>query len=124
MPSTPTSAVASRCDRTSTRANQRQLGNVGRTLVAPQPFKASNTVSRDPVSDQEQVIHDVSWFGQGTLDIKSQLYLTRACATTLVTFGRSNPAQLVPERERWRGNSPRPPGHVVAVVRQGPGGVR
>ena len=71
--------------------NQRQLGNVGRTLVAPQPFKASNTVSRDPVSDQEQVIHDASWFGQGTLDIKSQLYLTAAVRNDgSSTFGRSN----------------------------------
>src|SRR5437660_1735931 len=71
--------------------NQRQLGDVGRTLVAPQPFKASNTVSRDPVSDQEQVIHDASWFGQGTLDIKSQLYLTAAVRNDgSSTFGRSN----------------------------------
>ena len=71
--------------------NQRQLGNVGRTLVAPQPFKASNTVSRDPVSDQEQVIHDASWFGQGTLDIESQLYLTAAVRNDgSSTFGRSN----------------------------------
>ena len=71
--------------------NQRQLGNVGRTLVAPQPFKASNTVNRDPVSDAEQVIHDVSWFGQGTLDIKSQLYLTAALRNDgSSTFGRSN----------------------------------
>ncbi|HEY6157721.1 MAG TPA: SusC/RagA family TonB-linked outer membrane protein [Gemmatimonadales bacterium] len=71
--------------------NQRTLGNVGRTLVAPQPFKASNTVARDPVLDQEQVIHDASWFGQGTLDVKSQLYLTAALRNDgSSTFGRSN----------------------------------
>src|SRR5882672_789344 len=71
--------------------NQRTLGNVGRGLVAPQPFKASNTVARDPVLDQEQVIHDASWFGQGTLDIKSQLYLSAALRNDgSSTFGRSN----------------------------------
>jgi TonB-linked SusC/RagA family outer membrane protein len=71
--------------------NQRQLGNVGRILVAPQPFKASNTVSRDPVSDQEQVIHDASWFGQGTLDMWNQLYLTAALRNDgSSTFGSQN----------------------------------
>jgi TonB-dependent receptor-like protein len=71
--------------------NQRQLGTVGRTLIGQQPFKLFNTVSQDPPLDQEQVVHDASWFGQGTLDIKSQLYLTAALRNDgSSTFGRTN----------------------------------
>src|SRR6267378_3513851 len=52
---------------------------------------ASLTGSRLTVFDAKQVIHDVSWFGQGTLDIKSQLYLTAALRNDgSSTFGRSN----------------------------------
>src|SRR5439155_1499721 len=51
----------------------------------------SSDVGRDPILDQEQVIHDASWFGQGTLDIKNQLYLTAALRNDgSSTFGRSN----------------------------------
>src|ERR1043166_4702219 len=71
--------------------NQRQLGTVGRDLVGLRPYKLSNTVKQDLPIDQEQVIHDASWFGQGTLDIKSQLYLTAAIRNDgSSTFGRSN----------------------------------
>ncbi|PYP34389.1 MAG: hypothetical protein DMD46_16735, partial [Gemmatimonadetes bacterium] len=58
--------------------NVRQLGTVGRTLVAPSPFKLSNTVTQDLPIDAENVIHSVSWFGQATFDIYHQLYLTGA----------------------------------------------
>jgi TonB-linked SusC/RagA family outer membrane protein len=71
--------------------NQRQLGTVGRTLIGQQPFKLFNTVGQDPPLDQETVIHDASWFGQGTLDIKSQLYLSAALRNDgSSTFGRTN----------------------------------
>jgi TonB-linked SusC/RagA family outer membrane protein len=58
--------------------NVRQLANVGRVLIAPRPFKLSNTVSRDVPIDAETVIHDASYFGQATLNAYSQLYLTAA----------------------------------------------
>jgi TonB-linked SusC/RagA family outer membrane protein len=71
--------------------NTRQLGDVGRTLVAAQPFKLSNTVTRDLPFDNEEVIHDASWFGQGTLDIHDQLHLTAGVRNDgSSTFGRQN----------------------------------
>jgi TonB-linked SusC/RagA family outer membrane protein len=71
--------------------NNRQIGTVGRDLVALQPFKLSNTVKQDLPLDQETVIHDASWFGQATLDIMSQLYLSAALRNDgSSTFGRSN----------------------------------
>jgi TonB-linked SusC/RagA family outer membrane protein len=71
--------------------NQRELGTVGRTLVALQPFKLANTVTQDLPLDQETVIHDASWFGQGTVDIKNQLHLTAALRNDgSSTFGASN----------------------------------
>ncbi len=71
--------------------NQRQLGTVGRALVALQPFKLANTVTQDLPLDQETVIHDASWFGQATLDVMSQLHLTAALRNDgSSTFGRSN----------------------------------
>ncbi|HEV2751803.1 MAG TPA: SusC/RagA family TonB-linked outer membrane protein, partial [Gemmatimonadales bacterium] len=71
--------------------NNRQLGTVGRTLVALQPFKLSNTVTQDPPLDQETVIHDASWFGQAGLDVKNQLHLIAALRNDgSSTFGASN----------------------------------
>ena len=71
--------------------NNRQLGTVGRTLVALQPFKLSNTVSQDPPLDEETVIHDASWFGQAGLDVKNQLHLIAALRNDgSSTFGSSN----------------------------------
>jgi TonB-linked SusC/RagA family outer membrane protein len=58
--------------------NSRQLGVVGRTLVAPEPFNLGNTVVRDlPYSVLTQ-IHNESYFGQGTFDLFNQLFLTAA----------------------------------------------
>jgi len=71
--------------------NLRQLGTVGRTLVAPAPFKLSNTVVQDLPLDAEQVIHTTSWFGQATFDLYNQLYLTAAARNDgSSTFGREN----------------------------------
>ncbi|MGH7508826.1 MAG: SusC/RagA family TonB-linked outer membrane protein [Gemmatimonadales bacterium] len=58
--------------------NFRQLGTVGRVLVGPEPFKLQNTVQRDPPIDAEQNVHTESYFGQATLDLYEQLYLTAA----------------------------------------------
>ena len=71
--------------------NVRFLEATGRTLVSPTPFKLSNTVTQDLPADSESVIHDVSWFGQGTLDMWDQLHLTAAIRNDgSSTFGRDN----------------------------------
>jgi TonB-linked SusC/RagA family outer membrane protein len=58
--------------------NNRQLSVVGRTLVAPTPFRLSNTVVRDQPIDNQTDIRQESYFGQGTVDLWDQLYLTFA----------------------------------------------
>jgi TonB-linked SusC/RagA family outer membrane protein len=58
--------------------NVRQLANVGRTLITPEPYKLSNTVTRDIPVDEETVIHGESYFAQATFDLYDQLYLTAA----------------------------------------------
>ena len=58
--------------------NFRQLSDVGRTLVAPEPFNLANTVTRDPTIDAIQEIRNVGFFGQATMDLFDQLYLTGA----------------------------------------------
>ncbi len=58
--------------------NYRQLSDVGRTLVAPEPFNLLNTVTRDPSIDLVQEIRNVGFFGQATADLFDQLYLTGA----------------------------------------------
>ncbi|PYP01983.1 MAG: hypothetical protein DMD57_12360 [Gemmatimonadetes bacterium] len=58
--------------------NVRQLANVGRTLIAPVPFKLSNTVTRDVPIDAETVVHDASYFGQATFDMYNQVFVTAA----------------------------------------------
>jgi len=71
--------------------NTRQLGTVGRTMVALQPFKLANTVTQDLPLDQETVIHDASWFGQAALDVKDQLHLSAALRNDgSSTFGTTN----------------------------------
>jgi len=71
--------------------NVRQLGTVGRSLIALQPFKLSNTVTPDIPVDAEQVIHDAGWFGQGTIDMWDQVHLTAAVRNDgSSTFGRGN----------------------------------
>jgi len=71
--------------------NLRKLGTVGRQFIALQPFKLSNTVTQDLPFDDEQVIHDAGWFGQGTLDMWSQLHLTAAVRNDgSSTFGQNN----------------------------------
>ena len=58
--------------------NTRQLSDVGRTLVAAEPFNLANTVTRDPTIDAVTEIRNVGFFGQATADLFDQLYLTGA----------------------------------------------
>jgi len=78
--------------------NYRTFSDIGRTLIAPQPFSILNTLTRDPPSDYQTEIHNESYFGQATLDLYSQLYLTGALRDDgSTTFGRSNRTSLFPK---------------------------
>ena len=71
--------------------NFRQIFVVGNGLIAPQPFKLENTVDRNPPSTTETDIHTVGLFGQTTLDLWSQLYLTAGVRRDgSSTFGQNN----------------------------------
>ena len=56
----------------------RIIATVGRQLVAPRPYRLSNTITRDPPLDSLAMIRGESYFGQATLDLWQQLYLTLA----------------------------------------------
>ena len=58
--------------------NVRTFSVVGRGLKSPKPFNILNVISNDPPSDFQTQIHNESYFGQATLDIFDQLYLTAA----------------------------------------------
>jgi len=69
----------------------RQLSDVGRTLLAAEPLNLANTVNRDPTIDQIQEIRTEAYFGQATLDLYNQLYLTLAARNDgSSTFDRQN----------------------------------
>jgi TonB-linked SusC/RagA family outer membrane protein len=56
----------------------RTFSVVGRTLIAPEPFNILNTLSRDPPSDYQTEVRGDSYFGQLTVDLFNQLFLTGA----------------------------------------------
>ncbi len=56
----------------------RTFSVVGRTLIAPKPFNVLNTLTRDPPSDYQTEVRGDSYFGQVTLDLFDQLFLTGA----------------------------------------------
>jgi TonB-linked SusC/RagA family outer membrane protein len=53
----------------------RQIGGVGNSLLAPEPFTLTNTASQLPPIDNETKVRIEGYFGQGTLDIADQLFL-------------------------------------------------
>jgi TonB-linked SusC/RagA family outer membrane protein len=76
----------------------RQISVVGRTLVAPEPFKLSNTVTRDLPIDDETNIRGESYFGQLTVDLYDQLFLTFAARNDgSSTFGSENRRSWFPK---------------------------
>ena len=78
--------------------NYRTFSAVGRTLVVPKPFSILNTLTRDPPSDFQTVIHNESYFGQLTVDLFDQLYLTGALRNDgSTTFGRDNRRSFFPK---------------------------
>lgn len=54
----------------------RQVYVTGRQLIAPQPFKLANTVTRDVPTDAEQRGRLEGYFAQGTMNVADQLFLT------------------------------------------------
>src|SRR2546422_4569644 len=81
--------------------DSRQVYVVGNGLIAPQPFKLENTVDRNPPTTTETKIHSVGFFGQGTMDLWSQLYLTAALRRDgSSTFGQNNRWAWFPKADR------------------------
>jgi TonB-linked SusC/RagA family outer membrane protein len=56
----------------------RTFSVVGRTMIAPTPFNILNTLTRDPPSDYQTEVRGDSYFGQLTIDLFNQLFLTAA----------------------------------------------
>jgi TonB-linked SusC/RagA family outer membrane protein len=56
----------------------RTFSVVGRTLIAPKPFNILNTLTRDPPSDYQTEVRGDAYFGQLTVDLYDQLFLTGA----------------------------------------------
>jgi TonB-linked SusC/RagA family outer membrane protein len=78
--------------------NFRVLSQVGRTLIAPQPFSILNTLQRDPPSDFQTQVHQESYFGQATVDLASQLFLTAALRDDgSTTYSENNRRALFPK---------------------------
>jgi hypothetical protein len=78
--------------------NNRQFSVVGRGLVAPQPYRLANTINRDLPIDVQTNIHNESYFGQATVDIANQLYLTGAIRNDgSSTFGEDNQRAWFPK---------------------------
>jgi TonB-linked SusC/RagA family outer membrane protein len=53
-------------------------GTTGRTLIAPDLFNLQNTITRDPIVDQQFKNRIEGYFAQATVDIGQQLFLTGA----------------------------------------------
>lgn len=78
--------------------NYRAFSVVGRGLVVPQPFSLLNTLTRDPPSDYQTQVHNESYFGQVTVDLYRQLFLTGALRNDgSTTFGRQNRRSFFPK---------------------------
>jgi TonB-linked SusC/RagA family outer membrane protein len=70
---------------------ERQLGGVGNSLLAPEPFTLTNTASQLPPVDNETKVNIVGYFGQGTLDVSDQLFLKAGLRYDgASTFGQDN----------------------------------
>jgi TonB-linked SusC/RagA family outer membrane protein len=69
----------------------RTLSVVGRGLIAPQPFSISNTTSRDLPSDFRTEIRTEAYFGQATVELYDEVFLTGALRNDgSSTFGTNN----------------------------------
>jgi TonB-linked SusC/RagA family outer membrane protein len=75
----------------------RQITGTGNGLIAAAPFTLNNTVTQLG-SEYNFVIHAQSYFGEATVDLFNQLYLTGAIRNDgFSTFGASNPRASYPK---------------------------
>lgn len=75
----------------------RELNATGNGLIAPAPFTLNNTVTQ-LATEYDYVIHALSYFGEATVDIYNQLYLSGAIRNDgFSTFGASNPRASYPK---------------------------
>jgi TonB-linked SusC/RagA family outer membrane protein len=66
-------------------------------LIAPQPYKISNTISWAP-NDDQALVHAQSYFAQATADLFDQLYLTAAIRNDgFSSFAQNNPRAWYPK---------------------------
>ena len=78
--------------------NFRTFSIVGRQMIVPGLNSISNTLARDPAADYQTVIHDESYFGQLSLDLYQQLFLTAALRNDgSTTFGTDNTRNWFPK---------------------------
>jgi len=75
--------------------NFREIGTTGRLFIVDKLFRLSNTVTRDPIIDDQSNVHNSSYFGQATLDLYQQVYLTLAATN----YGSSTFSEN--HRRRW-----------------------
>ena len=75
----------------------REVDASGNGLIAPSPFSLNNTVTQ-LATEYDYVIHALSYFGEATVDLYNQLYLTGAVRNDgFSTFGASNPRASYPK---------------------------
>lgn len=77
----------------------RQYWTQGASLIAPEPFQLDNTVQTNLSTDEfESLVHTQSYFGQATLDLWEQLYLTASLRNDgFSTFGKSKQRHWFPK---------------------------
>lgn len=77
----------------------KQLYAEGLGLIAPLPFQLDNTISSNLATDEfESLVHGQSYFGQATVDLWNQLFLTAALRNDgSSTFGKSKPRHWFPK---------------------------
>jgi TonB-linked SusC/RagA family outer membrane protein len=77
--------------------NFKQFFVDGFSFVAPQPLQLDNTVDKDP-DEFESLVHTESYFGQVTLDLYNQLFLTGALRNDgFSTFAQSDQRHWFPK---------------------------
>ncbi|MDP9200349.1 MAG: SusC/RagA family TonB-linked outer membrane protein [Gemmatimonadota bacterium] len=77
----------------------KQLFDQGSVLIAPTPYQLDNTIPANLQSDEfESLVHTQSYFGQATLDLFSQLFLTAGMRNDgSSTFGASQKRHWFPK---------------------------
>ena len=77
----------------------KQLFAQGSVLIAPQPYQLDNTIPANLQTDEfESLIHTQSYFGQATLDLFNQLFLTGGLRNDgSSTFGASQKRHWFPK---------------------------